>query len=163
MAHEYDPDDVRTVDRATARRFLVARHLLAPPRSLPTGVAGVRAVVVRLGSIQVDPLAVAGRNHDLVLHARVADYDPRCTEELLYGTRELFEVWNKGLSLLPTSELPYYRIVWDQGQARHSEGVLATHEVTANEILGRSSVMDPPSRLSTRRDEILMISSQVSR
>ena len=30
----------------------------------------------RLGSVQFDPLAVAGRSHDLVLHARVADYDP---------------------------------------------------------------------------------------
>ena len=30
----------------------------------------------RLGSIQFDPIAVAGRNHDLVLHARVAGYEP---------------------------------------------------------------------------------------
>ena len=43
MAHEYDHDDIRYVDAPTARRFLVARHLLAPPRSLPTGPDGVRA------------------------------------------------------------------------------------------------------------------------
>jgi uncharacterized protein YcaQ len=151
MAHEYDTDDVRYVDRATARRFLVARHLLAPPRSLPTGVAGVRAVVERLGSIQFDPLAVAGRNHDLVLHARVADYDPRCTDELLYGTRELFEVWNKGLSLLPTAELPWYRVVWDEARARHGEGVLSTYEVTATEILGRIRAEGPLSSIDFER------------
>src|SRR5207244_10678673 len=62
-----------------ARRFLVARHLLAPARSLDGGPDAVLEVFRRLGSVQFDPLAIAGRNHDLVLHARVADYDPgRC-------------------------------------------------------------------------------------
>jgi uncharacterized protein YcaQ len=59
----------------------------------------VLEVFRRLGSIQFDPLAVAGRNHDLVLHARVADYDPASCEELLYERRELFEAYDKGLSL----------------------------------------------------------------
>jgi len=58
-----------------ARRFLVTRHFLAPARSL-VGLDGVLAVFRRLGSIQFDPIAVAGRNHDLVLHARMADYVP---------------------------------------------------------------------------------------
>ena len=61
-------------DRAAARRFLVIRHLLAPPRSLPAEPASVMAVVERLGSLQFDPLEVAGRNHDLVLLARIAGY-----------------------------------------------------------------------------------------
>src|SRR4029450_4952674 len=55
--------------------LLVARHFLAPARSL-TGLDGVLEVFRRLGSIQFDPVAVAGRNHDLVLHARVAGYEP---------------------------------------------------------------------------------------
>ena len=62
----------------------------------------------RLGSIQFDPLAVAGRSHDLVLHARVADYDPAWCD-LLYERREIFEAYNKGLSLVPTSEFPWFR------------------------------------------------------
>jgi uncharacterized protein YcaQ len=32
----------------------------------------VLEVFRRLGSIQFDPIAVAGRSHDLVLHARAA-------------------------------------------------------------------------------------------
>ncbi len=62
----------------------------------------------RLGSIQFDPLAVAGRTHDLVLHARVADYDPAWCDEL-YERREIFEAYNKGLSLVPTSDFPWFR------------------------------------------------------
>jgi len=151
MTADHDPDDVRYIDRATARRFLVMRHELAPPRSLPSGADGVRAVIARLGSVQFDPLAVAGRNHDLVLHARVADYDPRATEQLLYGTRELFEVWNKGLSLLPTAELPWYRVVWDEAAKRHGDGVLATYEVTATEVLGRIRAEGPLSSLDFER------------
>jgi uncharacterized protein YcaQ len=59
------------IDRATARRFLAIRHLLAPPRALPAESASVLRVVERLGYLQFDPLEVAGRNHDLVRLARV--------------------------------------------------------------------------------------------
>jgi uncharacterized protein YcaQ len=91
-----------------ARRFLVTRQLLAPARSLEGGRDAVFEVFRRLGSIQFDPLAVAGRNHDLVLHARVAGYDPAWCEDL-YERREIFEAYNKGLSLVPTSEFPWFR------------------------------------------------------
>ncbi len=151
MADEHWSDDVRYVDRATARRFMVARHALAPPRSLPSGAEGVRAAVARLGSIQFDPLAVAGRNHDLVLHARVADYDPRCTDELLYASRELFEIWNKGLSLVPAAELPWYRTTWDEARRRHEDGILATYEATATQILERIRLEGPLSSLDFER------------
>src|SRR3954468_9647522 len=71
------------ISAENARRFLVARHFLAPARSLQGGSAAVLEVVHRLGSNQYDPLAVAGGNHDLVLHARVADYEPGWSD-LLY-------------------------------------------------------------------------------
>ena len=102
-----DPPVVKVTADA-ARRFLVARHLLAPARSLDGGPAAVLDVFRRLGSVQFDPLAVAGRTHDLVLHARVADYDPAWCD-LLYKRREIFEAYNKGLSLVPTSEFPWFR------------------------------------------------------
>src|SRR5881398_3612954 len=96
------------VDADAARRFLVTRHMLAPARSLDGGSDGVLEVFRRLGSVQFDPLAVAGRNHDLVLHARVADYDPVWCDEL-YERREIFEAYNKGLSFVPTSEFAWFR------------------------------------------------------
>ena len=73
-----------------ARRFLVTRQLLAPARSLEGGPDAVREFFRRFGSIQFDPIPVAGRSHDLVLHARVADYDPAWCD-LLYERREIFE------------------------------------------------------------------------
>jgi uncharacterized protein YcaQ len=48
------------ITAATARRFLALRHFLAPPRSSPPGREGILTVFERFGSIQFDPLEVAG-------------------------------------------------------------------------------------------------------
>ena len=126
-----------TVDRAGARRFLARRHLLAPPRSLPADPASVKTVIERLGSLQFDPLDVTGRNHDLVLAARIDGYRREWTDDLLYRERSLYEAYNKGLSLLPTAELPYYRIGWDRYQATNGFGRLDEHGDLVNELLER--------------------------
>ena len=91
-----------------ARRFLVVRHFLAPARSVKGGKKAVLRVMSRFGSIQYDPLAIAGRNHDLVLHARVTDYQ-RGWSVALYERREIFEAYSKGLSLVPVDEFPWFR------------------------------------------------------
>ena len=129
--------------RATAeaaRRFLVARQLLAPARSLKGGPKAVLGVFRKLGSIQFDPLAVAGRNHDLVLHARVADYDPRWCERL-YQRREIFEAYNKGLSLVPTSEFAWFRGTLSRAASR----ILAENPDVAARVLERIRADGPLS------------------
>ncbi len=133
------------VPAAVARRFLVARHLLAPPRSLPPGEASVLEVFERLGSIQFDPLEVAGRNHDLVLLARVAGYRRDMTDALLYERRALFEADNKGLSLLPAGELPWHRVTWDRARVRHERGAFDEHAPLVAELLDRIRAAGPLS------------------
>jgi uncharacterized protein YcaQ len=125
------------IDRATARRFLVTRHLLAPPRSLPAEPASVKAVVDRIGSLQFDPLEVAGRNHDLVLAARIDGYRRAWTDALLYVERWLYETYNKGLSLVPTAELPWYRHTWDRGHDEHASNAFVDHASLVEELLER--------------------------
>jgi uncharacterized protein len=126
-----------SLDRATARRFLVARHLLAPPRSLPPRPDSVKRVVERLGSLQFDPLEVTGRNHDIVLAARIAGYRREWTDGLLYTDRWLNETYNKGLSLVPTAELPWYRITWDENRDDHDGAAFQDHAALVDELLGR--------------------------
>ena len=114
------------IDGEHARRFLTARHLLAPPRALPASPASVLQVAERLGSLQFDPLAVTGaRNHDLVLGARIDGYRPAWTDAWLYGPpagRALFEAYNKSLNILPAHELPYFRLAWERAAQRTPHG-----------------------------------------
>ncbi len=94
-------------------------------------------VVDRLGSLQFDPLEVTGRNHDLILAARIDGYRRAWTDGHLYDTRALYETYNKGLSIVPTAELPWYRITWDEARARHDEATFDEHGPLAEELLGR--------------------------
>ena len=137
----------QTISRELARRYLTLHHFLAPPRSLPAGTGGILAVFDRLGSIQFDPIEIAGRNHDLVLLARVADYRRELTDRLLYEERSLFETYNKGLSLVPTADLPWYRINWDRARIRFETETFAEHAPLVEELLERIRTTGPMSSI----------------
>ena len=94
-------------------------------------------VVERLGSLQFDPIDVTGRNHDLVLAARIDGYRRVWTDDLLYRDRALFEAYNKGLSLLPTDELPLHRLAWDRERAEHETTTFTVHAPLVEELLDR--------------------------
>src|SRR5215212_5947957 len=126
------------VTAEAARRFLVARQLLAPARSLERGRDAVLEVFRRFGSLQFDPLAVAGRTHDLALHARVGGYDPAWCDEL-YARREIFEAYNKGLSLVLTAEFPWFRGTLSRAAPR----VLDENADVAKRVLERIRAAGP--------------------
>jgi len=94
-------------------------------------------VVDRLGSLQFDPLEVAGRNHDLVLLSRIAGYRRAWTDGLLYRDRVLYETYNKMFSLVPTAELPFYRLSWDRVRLQHEAGSFDEHAPLVEELLTR--------------------------
>jgi uncharacterized protein YcaQ len=135
------------VSAEAARRFLVARHLLAPARSLEGGRDGVLEVFHRFGSIQFDPIDVAGRTHDLMLHARVAGYDPAWCDEL-YERREIFEAYNKGLSFVLASELPWFRAPIGASPPP----VLAEHPELVERVLERIRAEGPLSTADFERE-----------
>jgi uncharacterized protein YcaQ len=131
------PDSIPPLSRAVARRFLVLRHLLAPPRALPAEPESVLRVVDRVGSLQFDPLEIAGRNHDLVLLSRIAGYRREWTDRWLYRDRVLYETYNKQLSIVPTAELPWYRLTWDRNHEEHRGGAFDEHAPLVEELLAR--------------------------
>jgi uncharacterized protein len=134
------------VTAEAARGFLVARHFLAPARSIAGGPDAVLEFLRRFGSIQYDPIAVAGRSHDLVLHARVADYESAWCE-LLYQRREIFEAVNKGLSFVLTTDYPWFRGT----QSRNARRVLAENAEAAERVLERVRTDGPLSALDFER------------
>ena len=125
------------LSKAQARRFLVRRHLLAPPRSLAPAPESVLAVLDRLALLQFDPLEVPGaRNHDLVLHARVEGYRREWCDQLLYGPgRRLIELYNKSLNIVPLAELGHYRFTWDRNVPRQDNGILREQVTVADAVL----------------------------
>jgi uncharacterized protein YcaQ len=136
------------VSAEAARRFLIGRQLIAPARSIEGGPSAVLEVFRKLGSIQFDPLAIAGRNHDLVLHARVADYDPAWCEQL-YERREIFEAYNKGVSLVPISDFEWFHAP----PSRKSQQVLTENAEVAERVLERIRTEGPLSALDFNREQ----------
>ena len=136
-----------TISADHARRFLVRRHLLAPPRALPAKPESVLEVVARLGLLQFDPLEVPGaRNHDLSLHARIRGYRREWCERWLYGPdRRLIELYNKSLNILPMHELPHYRITWQRYGPSVDGGILKEQAEVATAILERLKADGPLS------------------
>ncbi len=98
----------------------------------------------RLGSIQFDPIAVAGRSHDLVLHARVAGYEPAWCDAL-YERREIVETTNKALSFIPATEFPWFRVNWGRKGPRFHAQALADNAAVAERVLERIRADGPLS------------------
>lgn len=71
----------------------------------------------RLRSVQFDPIAPVGCNHDLVLQARVPGYRVGDWERTAYDERRIYDGWDKQASLVPFEGWPLRRIFhqWHRG------------------------------------------------
>jgi uncharacterized protein YcaQ len=76
--------------------------------------------------LQLDPLQVVARSHDITLHSRVLDYTPGLWEEATYGRREFFD-WGGWLAARPMDELPHWRVV----MRRERDGVAGDSRIAA--------------------------------
>ena len=97
------------------RRYVLGRQGLWPGRRF-AGKAGIAQAMRCAELIQVDPLNVVARSHDLALHSRVADYRPALLDELLYRDRAGFD-YGEWLFIAPMAELPYWRPVMQRRAA----------------------------------------------
>jgi uncharacterized protein YcaQ len=79
-----------------------------------------------------------------VLLSRIAGYRRSWTDDLLYRDRRLYETYNKMLSLVPTAELPWYRLTWDLNRTGH-EAAFAEHGPLVEELLERIRAGGPLS------------------
>lgn len=101
------PSPTITLNKTHARRFVLAHQRLWPPRQLK-GKAGIIDFVRHVACIQFDPINVVGRNPDLVLQSRVANYRPALLEELLYTDHQLLNGWDKMAAIYLTTDWPYF-------------------------------------------------------
>src|ERR1051326_5191325 len=100
-------DNPPTISKTTMRRFIMGKQGLWPGRRWQ-GKTGVVQAVDEMGAVQIDPLQVVARNHDLELFSRVADYEPDQLNELLYTEHQLFD-YGGALHIYAMAELPYWQ------------------------------------------------------
>jgi uncharacterized protein YcaQ len=96
-----------TLERAQARRFLLRHQRLLPPRRLE-GRDGILELIRHVGCIQYDPLNIVGRNPDLVLQSRIANYDPEWLEQLMHSEHRLLVGWDKMAAVVLREDWPYF-------------------------------------------------------
>jgi len=101
------------LSKSDARRALVRYHF-APCES-------TREAFDRLRSVQFDPIAPIGCNHDLVLQARVPDYRVGDWERIAYEDRLVYDGWDKQASLVPFEGWPLRRVFykWHRDGFKH--------------------------------------------
>ena len=66
-------------------------------------------VVRDLNCLQLDPISVVARSHELVLWSRLGTYDRSAFDRLLWDERRLFEYWAHGASIVLTEDYPIHR------------------------------------------------------
>lgn len=98
-----------TIDIVTARRFILGKQGLWPGRRW-RGAEGTEQAMRAMEYVQLDPLQIIARSHDISLHSRVIDYSPGLWEDLAYRQRKFFD-WGGWLAARPMEELPHWRAV----------------------------------------------------
>jgi uncharacterized protein len=108
-----------TIDIQTARRFILGKQGLWPgPRW--RGILGSEQAMRAMEYLQLDPLQVIARSHDITLHSRVLDYRPGMWEQVAYQQREFFD-WGGWLAVRSMDELPYWRVVMHREREGHPD------------------------------------------
>src|SRR5258705_1459569 len=98
-----------TIDIETARRFVLGKQGLWPGRRW-RGIKGTEQAMRAMEYLQLDPLQIVARSHDIKLHGRVLDYRPGMWEDVTYKKRKFFD-WGGWLAVRPMDELPHWRVV----------------------------------------------------
>ena len=98
-----------TVDMDTARRFILGKQGLWPGRRW-RGIEGTEQAMREIEYLQLDPLQIIARSHDIQLYGRILDTTPGLWEDVTYKQRNFFD-WGGWLAVRPMDELPHWRVV----------------------------------------------------
>jgi uncharacterized protein YcaQ len=136
-----------TIDIETARRFILGKQGLWPGRRWRS-VTGAEQAMRAMEYLQLDPLQIIARSHDITLYSRVLDYTPGLWEELAYGQRKFFD-WGGWLAVRPMGELPHWRVVMPREREHNSRvrGIARDH---ADAIVEMRSILRERGMVSNR-------------
>ena len=144
----------------TARRYILGRQGLWPGRRWE-GLAGSDQAMRAMEHVQLDPLNIVARAHDLMLQGRVIGYRPDAWARLTYQDRRFFE-WGGWLAVRPMVELPHWRVLmrreaamphWKAFAAEHRAAVADMRRalVDRDEVANRDFTMASRTRVDSYR------------
>ncbi|MGI8404945.1 MAG: winged helix-turn-helix domain-containing protein [Thermomicrobiales bacterium] len=96
------------IDTVTMRRFVLGKQGLWPGRRW-AGKAGLAEALHTIGSVQMDPLNVVARSHQIALWGRIDGYQPTDLTALMYEERRFFD-YGGVLCIRPMHELPFWHM-----------------------------------------------------
>lgn len=100
---------MRTLTPEVARRLAISRqHLAGPPAAVDR--EGIVGLIRELGCLQLDPIQVVARTHELVLWSRLGAYDRGDLAALRWEERRLFEYWAHAASIVLTEDYPIHNL-----------------------------------------------------
>jgi len=146
-----------TINSDIARRFILGKQGLWPGRRW-RGIEGAEQAIREMEHLQLDPLQIVARSHDIQLHSRVLDYTPGMWEDLAYWQRKFFD-WGGWLAVRSMDELPHWRVVMhrerdgdsDDPRIHHMARDLADAIVEMRAILHeRGTVNNRDFKMATR-------------
>ena len=105
------PRALRTLDPGLARRLILSRQRLAGTPPTAPGPEAIMGVATDLGSLQLDPISVVARSHQLVLWSRLGRYDVADLDTLLWRDRGLFEYWTHAAAIVCTNDYPIHSLL----------------------------------------------------
>jgi len=148
MAHRNLVSSI-TLSKSDVRRAMV-RHHFAP-------CATQEDAFDRLRSIQFDPIAPVGCNHDLVLQSRVPGYRVGGWQKLAYEDRHIYDGWDKMASLVPFDGWPLRRYIYSVGLEAYRTKIFEEHpeavELVLNEITERGPMRPKEFEFQARRED----------
>lgn len=97
-----------SISKTTQRRFLLGKQGLWPGRRFEWK-KGVTAALHQMEGLQLDPLNVIARSHDIALWGRVLDYRPEHLYQVAYDERRFFD-YGGSLFMVPMADLPHWRL-----------------------------------------------------
>jgi uncharacterized protein YcaQ len=136
-----------TIDIDTARRFILGKQGLWPGRRW-RGLQGTEQAMRAMEYLQLDPLQIIARSHDITLLSRVHDYKPGVWEDAAYGQRKFFD-WGGWLAARPMDELPYWRVVMRRERDHNSRMHSITRE-HAEAIVEMRAILQERGTVSNR-------------
>ena len=115
------------ISKQTHRRFVLGKQGLWPGRRWK-GLNGTAHAIRSCEAVQLDPLNVAARSQDIVLHSRVLEYKPEYLYKVAYDQRQFFD-YGGWLAMYPMSDLPFWRVHMEKrSHDKHIEGFVLNHE-----------------------------------